>query len=86
MLQLVNDVMTLCSNVYFINIIKKNSFQPIFAYNFDQKITGTMSTFYKSSWKSLTNLRKMRLKLKNSNSGKLYLVTVKYYVKTHVKS
>ena len=52
--QLLNEAKVLCSDVYFIHMIKKVSAQPIFVYSFEYKVSGTIANlFYKSSWKSV---------------------------------
>ena len=51
-LQLLNDVITVSTDIYFINMLKKVSAQTIFVYNFEQKKRGMLSSIYQSSLNS----------------------------------
>ena len=53
-IQLFNEAKVLCSDIYFIHMVKKVSAQPIFVYNFEYKVSGTIANlFYKSTWTSV---------------------------------
>ena len=53
-IQLFNEAKVLCSDIYFIHMVKKVSAQPIFVYNFEYKVSGTIANlFYKTTWTSV---------------------------------
>jgi len=69
-LQLFNDCISTSSDLYFINMIKKVSAQPIFYYNFAHKNNnGTMSMFFRSTWKSIMAILAIR-KMKQQKNTK----------------
>ena len=77
-IQLFNEAKVLCSDVYFIQMVKKVSAQPIFVYNFEYKVSGTLANlFYKSTWTSVMTSLALRHAGRQGLSSENKILTAK---------